>query len=73
MAKPAYTTVRLDGPAAHDADELLAQLRRDIGVKASRDLIVRALIWGVTAPQAAGMLAAYIKHAESSSLADDNV
>jgi hypothetical protein len=65
MAKAVYTTVRLDMAAAEDATRLLAELRRDIGVKGSRDLVVRALLWGVTAPQAAGMLAAYIKHAEA--------
>jgi hypothetical protein len=71
MAKAAYTTVRLDAGAAEDADRLLSQLRRDIGVKSSRDLIVRALLWGVTAPQAAGMLSAYIKHAETLQQATD--
>jgi hypothetical protein len=64
MTKPSYTTARLDSAAVKDADGLLGQLRRDIGIKTSRETIIRALLWGVTAPQAAGMLAAYIKHAE---------
>lgn len=64
MAKTAYTTVRLDAAAVKDAERLLGELRRDTGVKTSRDVVVRALLWGVTAPQAAGMHAAYIMHAE---------
>jgi hypothetical protein len=67
MAKAVYTTVRLDAAGRHDAERLLNQLRRDMGVKTSRDLIVRALLWGVSAPQAAGILSAYIKHAETAS------
>jgi hypothetical protein len=64
MAGDQITTVRLDGPAREDMERLITALRRDIGVKTVRDEIVRALIWGVSPPQAAGMLAAYIKHAE---------
>jgi hypothetical protein len=67
MATKTYTTVRLDIPARDSTDRLLAALRSQNGLRTSRDEIVRALVWGVTPPQAAGMLSAYIKHAESMS------
>lgn len=70
MASDHFTTVRLDDPARDDAMRLIAALRRENGIRTSRDEIVRALVWGVTPPQAAGMLAAYIKHAEKSSESD---
>jgi hypothetical protein len=38
-------------------------MRRE-GANTSRDELIRVLLWGVTAPQAVGMLSAYIKHAE---------
>ena len=63
MAKTDTTTVRLDGPARSDVDKLLSSLRKESGLRTSRDEIVRALVWGVTPAQAAGMLLAYIKHA----------
>jgi len=66
MAKTSYTTARLDAVAVGDATRLLAEMRRE-GAKASRDEIIKVLLWGVTAPQAVGMLSAYIKHAESRS------
>jgi hypothetical protein len=66
MAKKSYTTARLDGATADDASRLLQEMRRE-GAKTSRDEIVRVLLWGVTAPQAVGMLRAYIAHAEASS------
>jgi hypothetical protein len=65
MAKLSYTSARLDGGAVEDARHLMAAMRRE-GAKTSRDEIIRALLWGVTAPQAVGMLAAYIKHAQAS-------
>lgn len=64
MATTKLTTVRLDAAAVGDAERLIHELRRDIGVKTSRDLMVRALLWGISAPQVAGVLSAYIKHAE---------
>jgi hypothetical protein len=67
MAPKTYTTVRLDSPARDNADRLRAALRSESGLRTSRDEIVRALVWGVTPPQAAGMLSAYVKHAESGS------
>jgi hypothetical protein len=69
MAKPSYTSARLDDAAVEDAKRLLAEMRRE-GTETSRDKIVRALLWGVTSPQAVGMLRAYIAHAEAS-LGDD--
>jgi hypothetical protein len=66
MAKPSYTTARLDAAAVDDAARLLAEMRRE-GARTSRDEIIKALLWGVTAPQAVGMLRAYIVHAEKSS------
>jgi hypothetical protein len=64
MAKSSYTTARLDATAVNDATRLLAKMRRE-GAKTSRDEIIRVLLWGVTAPQATGMLSAYIRHAET--------
>jgi hypothetical protein len=66
MAKRSYTSARLDAAAVDDARRLLSGMRRE-GAKTSRDEIVRVLLWGVTAPQAVGMLRAYIAHAEASS------
>jgi hypothetical protein len=65
MAKPSYTSARLDRGAVEDANRLLAAMRRE-GAKASRDEIIKVLLWGVSAPQAVGMLSAYIKHADES-------
>jgi hypothetical protein len=65
MAKPSYNTTRLDDAAVEDAKRLLAAMRRE-GTESSRDKLVRALLWGVTAPQAVGMLRAYIAHVEPS-------
>jgi hypothetical protein len=64
MAKPSYTTARLDAAAVDDATRLLTEMRRE-GAKTSRDELIRMLLWGVTAPQATGMLSAYIRHAET--------
>jgi len=69
MAKVRYTTTRLDPAAVEDATRLLKAMREE-GARSSRDEIIRALLWGVTAPQAVGMLAAYIRHAERTS--DEN-
>ena len=58
------TTVRLDPAAVEDAERLRAGMRAE-GVKTlSRDEVVRALVWGVTPPQAVGMLRAYNEHTE---------
>jgi hypothetical protein len=72
MANDGGTSARLDESAVADADRLLAQLRQDIGIRTSRDELLRVLVWGVTAPQAAGMHRAYIKHAASREAARDN-
>jgi hypothetical protein len=66
MAKTSYTSARLDNAAVEDASRLMAEMRRE-GIDTSRDKIIRALLWGVTAPQAVGMHRAYIAHAEASS------
>jgi hypothetical protein len=59
----AQTTIRIDAGSKDAVDRLKLDLRRENGLKASRDEIVAALVCGVSAPQAAGMLVAYIKHA----------
>ena len=64
MAKERVTTVGLDRAAAEDAARLVEDLR-GIGTKTSRDELVRALVWGVTAPQAVGMISAYIMHTKA--------
>lgn len=64
MAERRYTTVRLDSYAVEDADKLRAQMRA-LGAKSSRDELVRALLWGITGPQAAGIVSAYIMHVET--------
>jgi hypothetical protein len=56
-------SARLDSAAVADAERLLAGMRRE-GADTSRDKLIRVLLWGVTPPQAVGMLAAFIKHAE---------
>ncbi len=66
MAKSSYTTARLDAAAVDDAARMLAEMRLE-GARTSRDEIIKVLLWGVTAPQAVGMLRAYIAHVERSS------
>lgn len=66
MANQRVTTVGLDRAAAADAEKLIGAMKR-LGTKTSRDELVRALVWGVTAPQAAGMVSAYIMHTSSQS------
>jgi hypothetical protein len=62
MANKRVTTVGLDHYAMEDAARLIDGIRA-LGTKASRDELVRALIWGTSAPQAVGMISAYIMHA----------
>jgi hypothetical protein len=66
------TTIRIDAVSKNAVDQLKAGLRRENGLKASRDEIVAALVRGVSAPQVAGMLTAYIKHAEGGLGEDKN-
>lgn len=70
MAKPSTTQARLDDAAVEDAKRLLQAMRQE-GTDVSRDKLVRALLWGVSAPQAVGMLRAYIAHAEASAADDE--
>jgi hypothetical protein len=62
MANASTTQARLDAAAAEDARRLIEEMQGE-GTEVSRDKLVRALLWGVTAPQAVGMLRAYIAHA----------
>jgi hypothetical protein len=59
----ALSTIRIDTPLRDAIDCLKADLRKENGLKASREEIVGALVCGVSAAQASGMLTAYIKHA----------
>lgn len=52
-------SVRINEIAAENAARLLDELRL-YGVDTSREKLVRALLWGVTAPQSAGMVSAFI-------------
>lgn len=65
MAKTARTTVRLDAFARDSMKSLQASMEADHGVKASRDDIVSALVFGTTSAQALGMLIAFNKHVAS--------
>jgi hypothetical protein len=65
MAKMSYTSARLDNAAVEDASRLLDEMR-GAGTDTSRDKLIKALLWGVTAPQAVGMHRAYVMHAEAS-------
>lgn len=64
MAKTSYTSARLDNAAVEDASRLLAEMRAE-GTDTSRDKLIKALLWGITGPQAVGMHRAYIMHAEA--------
>ena len=55
------TTVGLDPLAAANAQRLLADMVEE-GTESSRDQLVKALLWGVSAPLATGMVRAYIAH-----------
>jgi hypothetical protein len=52
-------SVRINEIAAENAAQLLDEMGL-YGVDTSREKLVRALLWGVTAPQAAGMVSAFI-------------
>jgi hypothetical protein len=63
MAKPKVPNTRVH-PLAHDAlVALQTALERDHGRKERREDIVSALLHGVTAPQAAGMLPVFHRDA----------
>lgn len=64
MAKERVTTAGLDRAAVENSTRLITEMRR-LGTRTSRDELIRALVWGVTAPQAIGMLSAYIMYAEA--------
>jgi hypothetical protein len=49
---------------------LQSALEAEEGIKASREDIASALIYGATVPQAAGMLTAFIRHAAESAERD---
>jgi hypothetical protein len=66
MAKNnADPSVRINETAAENATRLLDEMRL-YGVETSREKLVRALFWGVTAPQAAGMVSAFILESKRS-------
>jgi hypothetical protein len=54
-----FPNVRLNENAAENAVRLLDDMGL-YGVDTSREKLVRAILWGVTAPQAAGMVSAFI-------------
>jgi hypothetical protein len=66
----ALSTIRIAPPLRDSIDRLKADLRKENGLKASREEIVGALVSGISAAQASGMLTAYIKHVAD---ADGNV
>jgi len=55
------TTVRLHPLAVDAAKSLIAELSADMGVRATREDIVSALLVGATAPQTSGMLIAFTR------------
>jgi len=57
----AITTVRLHPLASDAAKQLIAELSAEMGVRATREEIVSALLCGATAPQTAGMLIAFTR------------
>jgi hypothetical protein len=59
MASDRGKTVRIDDTASENAKRLIDGMKR-YGVDGSREQLVRALLWGVTAPQAAGIVSAFI-------------
>jgi hypothetical protein len=58
------TSVKLDPQTAAVLVELQARLRREQGVKASREDIVGALAYGTPPAQLVWMLPAFIKYSE---------
>jgi hypothetical protein len=66
MAKPSVTTIRLDPEAVHALDRLIVGVAATHGHRTARDELMRALAFGVTVPQAFGMLAAYNLHTAGS-------
>jgi hypothetical protein len=71
MTNTSSKSARLDSAAVADAERLLAEMRRE-GADTSRDKLIRVLLWGVTAPQAVGMLSAFIRNAEARARAEDD-
>jgi hypothetical protein len=65
MANDRSKSVGITEIAAENSTRLLDEMKR-YGVDTSREKLVRALFWGVTAPQAAGMVSAFISDAERS-------
>lgn len=63
MANDRSKSVGITETAGENSTRLLDEMRL-YGVDTSREKLVRALFWGVTAPQAAGMVAAFILDAE---------
>jgi len=63
MAKPKVPNTKLH-PIAYDALlELQARIYAEIGRREDRQDIVSAVIYGITAPQAAGMLTVFHREA----------
>jgi hypothetical protein len=54
-------SVGLDAAAVAGADRLLDEIKLE-GTETSREKLVRALLWGLTGPPAAGIVRAYIAH-----------
>lgn len=65
MANDRSKSVGINEIAAENSIRLLEEMKL-YGVDTSREKLVRALFWGVTAPQAAGMVSAFILDAQRS-------
>jgi hypothetical protein len=65
MANERSKSVGITETAAENAACLLDEIKL-YGVEASREKLVQALFWGVTGPQAAGMISAFIMDAKRS-------
>lgn len=63
MANDRSKSVGINEIAGENSARLLDEMKL-YGVDASREQLVRALLWGVTAPQAAGMVSAFILDAK---------
>ncbi len=63
MANDRSKSVGITEIAGENRARLLEEMKL-YGVDTSREKLVRALFWGVTAPQAAGMVSAFILDAE---------
>jgi hypothetical protein len=71
MARNPQTSVKLDPPAAEALAELQQRVRREQGLKASREDIIGALAYGTPPAQLVWMLPAFIKHSTAAGNEED--